>query len=154
MLPPIIFTCLIAYLLVSLKEDAHAQVSGCTVAQAKRADSETDILHSWGALYKWYRAFRHCDDGGIAEGISEDVGRILADRWSTLPEFAQLGRQDARFKKFVIRHIDATLIDDDLKQIQKNAITKCPPWLQDICGELGKEANTALAESGYPITKS
>ena len=141
-------------LLVVLPDCGLTQVPGCTTAQARHAEDQTDHLHTWDSLYKWYKAYQRCDDGGIAEGISEDVGRILADHWSTLPRFDQLARQDAGFKKFIIKHVDTTLRDDDLKKIMENANTKCPTGLQSICGELRKQANTALAESDYPDKKS
>lgn len=142
------YTCIFMALCVPvfLNSIGYAQVAGCTVAQAKRAEDQIDRLHTWDSLYKWYKAYRHCDDGGIAEGISEDVGRMLAHHWSTLPNLDQLARQDAGFKRFVIRHVDATLGDDDLQNIRENAILNCPRGLHDICGELKKQTRDALGE--------
>ena len=125
---------------------ACAQQRPCTDAEALRADTEADTLRSWDSLYRSYKLYRQCDDGGIAEGYSESVVRILADHWSTLSRLATLSRRDARFRRFVLGHVDATTNPDDLKRIRMNANTQCPPRLSAICADLAKEADAALKE--------
>jgi len=123
---------------------ACAQQHPCTDAEAKRADTDLDTLGSWDALYRWYKLYRQCDDGGLAEGYSESVVRILADHWNTLPRLVTLSRRDPRFRRFVLGHVDATTNPDDLRKIRINASTQCPPRLGAICADLAKQADAAL----------
>jgi hypothetical protein len=125
---------------------ACAQQHPCTHAEELRADKEAGTLRSWDSLYRSYKLYRQCDDGSIAEGYSESVVRILADHWSTLSRLATLSRRDARFRRFVLGHVDATTNPDDLKKIRVKANTQCPPRLGAICADLAKEADAALKE--------
>jgi len=72
------------------------------------------------------------------------VVRILVDHWTTLPRFAELARKDPGFRSFVLKHVDSTVSDDDLKKIKTIATTKCPRRLSTICADLAKEADAAL----------
>jgi hypothetical protein len=125
---------------------ACAQQRPCTDTEAFRAETQTDTLRSWDALYRSYKLYQQCDDGGLAEGYSEAVVRILADHWNTLSRLVTLSRRDARFRQFVLRHVDATTNPDDLKKIRINASSQCPPRLSAICADLAKEADAALKE--------
>ena len=82
-----------------------------------------------GRIHRWYRAYRPCDDGATAEGLNEAVARNLADRWGMLPWLATLAGNDSGFKRFVLKHVDHTLNDDDLKKISTNAAGRCPEGL-------------------------
>jgi hypothetical protein len=125
---------------------ACAQQHSCTDTEALRAETQVDTLRSWDSLYRSYKLYRQCDDGSIAEGYSESVVRILADHWGTRPRLAALSKRDARFRRFVLGHVDATTNPDDLKKIRINANTQCPPRLSAICADLAKEADAALKE--------
>lgn len=123
----------------------HAQDRSC-------AELESRMLHgafmarSWEALYTSYKSYRLCDDGAIGEGYSESVARLLVDHWNTLPQLAHLARKDAKFRAFVMRHVDATLNVDDVEKIGKNAKTLCPTGLRTVCNDLAKRADSALKE--------
>ena len=54
--------------------------------------------------------------------------------------------RDSSFRKFVLRHIDATEDTKDLDLIEKAANTKCPAGLNGLCGDISKRAAEALAE--------
>jgi len=138
--------CTMLFLMALLVGKGISQVPACTPAQAERADTEIDRLHAWDDLYKWYKAYQHCDDGVLAEGYSEAVARVLVDHWSTLPRLAQLGRKSADFRKFVLLHVDATLDTNDIEKIRANAQTKCPAGLRSLCRDLRSEAVAALKQ--------
>jgi len=123
---------------------ADAAERGCTDAEVQRALDTVDGLHTWDALYKSYRSYRQCDDGAIAEGYSESVAHILASRWDTLPRRADLTSKDAEFRRFVLRHVDATDNPGDLEKIRTKAKTACPSRLRKLCDELSDAAHTAL----------
>jgi hypothetical protein len=133
---------LLASVLV-LPVGAYSEESTCSPSEAQHAGAAVDQLHSWDALYKWYGVYRQCDDGAIAEGISEAVARGLVDRWETLPRLAQLGKQSPKFQRFVLKHVDQTLDDNDLKKIRTSAATKCPSGLRALCDNLIKQTGSS-----------
>jgi hypothetical protein len=122
----------------------------CTDAEGKRALDEADSLRTWDALYKSFRSYRNCDDGAIGEGYSESVIRILADHWSTLPRLDGIGKQDIEFRRFVIRHVDATLNTDDVVLVKRKATAACPVGLSKLCSDLAKQADAALKDAASP----
>ena len=119
---------------------AFAQGHPCSEIGARQADAAVDALKSWDRLYDWYETYSKCDDGGMAEGYSEAVARNLVDRWKTLPRFAELAKKDPGFQRFVLKHLNQTLNDDDLKKIRANAESRCPAGLRRICGDVKKQA--------------
>src|SRR5712671_3698967 len=125
-----------AILLVS----ASAQTRLCSAVKARHADAAVDTLNSWGRLYQWYRTYRECDDGSLAEGYSEAVARNLVDRWQALPQLAALAKKDVSFQRFVLKHINQTLNGDDLKRIRVNAESRCPTGLRRLCSDVKKQA--------------
>jgi len=144
------FACLLVLPSAFVVVPGNAQVPGCTIAKANRAELEASRIRAWDALHKWYMTYRRCDDGSIAEGISEDVARILVDHWKTLPKLDELASEDARFKRFVIKHIDATLRGEDVEKIERNARMNCPAELTGICADLKKRARSTLKELAPP----
>jgi hypothetical protein len=118
----------------------QAQDHPCNVIEAQQADT----LRSWDALFNSYKSYSQCDDGAIGEGYSESVARILADHWSTLPRFSELASEKPAFRRFVIKHVDATLNKVDLETIKKNAADHCTPKLRDTCKDLTDQADRVL----------
>jgi hypothetical protein len=59
---------------------------------------------------------------------------------------ARLTEQDAEFRAFVMKHVDATLNMDDVEKIRKGAKTRCPTGLLTVCNDLAKQADSALKE--------
>jgi hypothetical protein len=57
-----------------------AQQKPCSEQEAAQAEMETDALKSWDSVYTFYRKFSHCDDGAVAEGVSDAVVKLLAYR--------------------------------------------------------------------------
>jgi len=135
-------TILLFVSFIALSVGGYSEDRTCSPTEAQRADAAVDQLHSWEALYKWYGTYRQCDDGGIAEGVSEAVARNLVDRWETLPRLAQLGKQSPEFRRFILKHVDETLDDNDLKKIRTSAATKCPSGLRALCDNLMKQAGS------------
>lgn len=123
--------------------------SQCTMQDLQNAASDGYTFSSWQALYDSYVRFGHCDKGGDAsEGYSEAVVRLLVDHWSELPKLAALFEKHEDFKGFVLRHIDATADDADLKNISRFAQTQCPADIGCLCTAVDKNAEKALEENG------
>lgn len=116
----------------------------CTSGESEKADMEAGRVRTWDALYRSYTRFGHCDDGSIAEGYSDSVGRILSENWKTLPRLAVLSANSTGFRKFVLRHVDATVDTPELKKIRTSAIRHCTPGNQELCEQLVAAATAAL----------
>lgn len=124
----------------------NTAMRACTDTEARAALDEAVLLRTWATFYRSYKSYGQCDDGGIGEGYSESVARILVDQWNSLPELAHLAGADEAFRSFVIKHVDATLNVDDIEKIKKNAETQCPVALRNLCSQLAQQANAALKE--------
>ena len=134
-------------MLFGLAGVANAQPQPCTQTDSQHAMSEADGLHSWEALYRSFRNYRQCDDGAVAEGYSESIARILVETWPSLPRFSRLSASDSTFRRFVLRHIDSTLVQEDLKKIAENAKAKCPKDIGRTCADIARQAEVALKSS-------
>ncbi|MBN1664413.1 MAG: hypothetical protein JW943_12500 [Deltaproteobacteria bacterium] len=109
-------------------------------------DSAIKNLHSWQDLHSWYQKYHECDDGYFAEGVSDFVVRALAKNWHTLPMLQREVIRDSQFTDFVLKHIDSTGDNADLRIITKKAKTHCPAKHQRLCHEIKKRAEIALQE--------
>jgi hypothetical protein len=107
---------------------------------------QPDALRTWNALYKSFESYRQCDDSAIGEDYSEAIARILVDHWNTLPDLARIQSKDGKFRSFVLKHIDATLDENDVRKIRKNASAQCPAGLRKLCADMKTQANLALKE--------
>ncbi len=116
----------------------------CAKEEAYQAEGETDNLKTWDIAYGFYKRFAHCDDGAIAEGFSDAVGRLLADDWKHFERLRELCSSDKRFKNFVLKHIDMTISVDVLQKIINNTRLRCPDSAKELC-----KAIEATASSGW-----
>jgi hypothetical protein len=112
----------------------HAQNKPCTDAEETQAEKAVDLLKTWDQVYRSYKKFApQCDDGAVAEGYSDAVGKLLANHWGHFPRLVKLAKGDEGFKQFVIRHVDESLSDDALQRISKNARSQCPGDAKRLC---------------------
>jgi len=140
---------------VSLCSIGYAQRKDCPTSKAEQAETQAGLVRSWGALYSWYKEYRACDDGVIAETSSAAVGNLLAAHWNDLPALGRLARTDTTFRQFVIKHLGWTIeMQDieakDVESIKRNARTQCPAGLRGLCDDLWNSADTALKQSSSP----
>lgn len=110
------------------------------------ADAAIERVSSWRGLRLWFDSYQDCDDGYIAEGISDTVAKWLANDWRTVPKLRAELRTRPTFLKFVLRHIDTTDDPDDLRKIVENARKRCPPGAASLCAAVAKEAKGAVRE--------
>jgi hypothetical protein len=141
------FLCLLLILNPALIANAATQKE-CTVEQSKRAFDEVDRLTNWQAVRNFYRNYLPCDDGGIAEGVSDDITKLLSNHWSDFPTLTAMIADDSAFEKFIVRHIDATVPDEALQKIRANARSRCPQSSLTICKKIAGAASSAIKESG------
>jgi hypothetical protein len=114
-----------------------AQGKPCTQQEAEQAERETDALKTWNSVYRFYKKFSQCDDGGIAEGVSDAVAKLLANRWDSLSELVKLVSSENGVESFVLRHVDETIDwEQDVPKIRQNAKSRCPPNSTRLCKAL------------------
>jgi hypothetical protein len=118
----------------------------CSTADAQKAEETVGLSDTWQALHEHYKRYRSCDDGAIAEGYSDAVVRLLANKWEQLSDFEQLAQQDPEFERWALRHVDATTSTDDLERAWRNAHDTCPRSRRDACLPLVAAIREALTE--------
>lgn len=120
----------------------------CSYDMSMRADASlANAAGAWGSLLKHWKIFRSCDDGAIAEGYSDAVVVLLAHRWDQFYVFVSLSERNSAFRRWAIRHIDATTSSDDLNNVVHNA-ARCTgsAKAKDLCREIAKAATDALKD--------
>src|SRR6266852_3994057 len=149
----LVFLAVIFTLALTGRVDATSQ-KACTEDEEKHALDEADRLKDWNDVYRSFKQYWHCDDGAIAEGYSDTVGRLLAHDWEHVDEMFRLTAADSTFKRFVLRHTDETIPTDELKTIANNAKLRCPSGKNLFCGQIVAYAvpNNPSAESKLPAT--
>ncbi|MGF6733688.1 hypothetical protein OKW50_005833 [Paraburkholderia youngii] len=120
---------------------AHGKV--CTGNDAAAADAMVDHLHSWAQINSAFSKYGQCDDGGIAEGYSEAIARLLIDHWKALPELDKQIKLNPPLELFVRRHINSTLETDDLAKIITLSTRSCPKGISPLCKALANAASQA-----------
>jgi hypothetical protein len=131
---------LLIALLVTSNCDAATE---CSEADVQAAETATDFMKTWPAIYSGFKHYAQCDDGGIAEGFDEAVVHLLASNWHSLPQVAKLVKNDHKFRSFFLGHISATADTDELKKIFLLARYKCRTGLHSLCKAIQSSAKQA-----------
>jgi hypothetical protein len=139
------FAKLVAILLLTTAS-ALARAADCSASDAEVAESAADTLKTWNDVLVTFLRFRECDDGAIAEGLSEAIARLFVDRWDRLNELQVALQQQPDFEQFVLRHIDATLDGSDLLQLRQLAETRCPAQMDQLCKSIARQSSIALTD--------
>src|SRR4051812_50202680 len=93
------------------------QQKTCTDAEERQAKKPVDMLKTWDQVYRAYKRFAQCDDGAIAEGFSDSVGKLFANDWRYFPRLVRLAESDKDFENFVGKQIDVHLSIKNLQNI-------------------------------------
>jgi hypothetical protein len=110
------------------------------------ADKAIEKTRSWHELRVWFQKYPQCDDGYIAEGVSDSIVHWLATRWDTFPALRLELRKRPVFQRFILRHIDSTTDSDELNAILRNAHKRCPCGAATLCRTFISAAADALHE--------
>ena len=129
-----------------LADSAQAQ-NDCALTDIEFLDS-LSTLRQWPAIHDFYRKhLSTCpDDGMYAEGYTDVVVHTLATDWSQLGQLALAVSSDSSFKRFVLRHIDASADEEELRSVLKSANSQCPRAHAVLCAQIAKAARTAINE--------
>jgi hypothetical protein len=135
--------------LLALSHAANAQefkappwfsASRCTRDKSEAADRDLDGLLDWAAVYRTFKLYKQCDDGGTAEGYSDAVAILLTKHWSSVGVLARLARSNPEFGDFVLLHVDSLMSPDQARTIASNAEKHCPVGAKEMCKRLGAKA--------------
>jgi hypothetical protein len=127
-----------------------ARSSGAESRCGETADKLLSRAKSWADLRKWFTSYADCDDGDLADTVSEDVTVLLARQWQDLPSLEHEIKKEPRFRAFVLRHIDATTTIEDLEAVRRNAAQGCPARSSALCASIATAAQGALEEAKQP----
>jgi hypothetical protein len=139
-------TLLVLLLLASMCAQVVSQEIPCSNEEAMEAERLFDWLDGWDDLYQHFKRFGHCDDGAIAEGYSDSVVHLLSSHWNHLRKLSKLSSSDSRFLAFVIRHIDATVDEGELRNVIINSERHCPKSAKTLCSLINEAAKKAWTE--------
>jgi hypothetical protein len=134
--------CLVCCAVLATLNPAWSGV--CSPRQLRAAENAASDLGTWTKIHLFFSRFSGCDDGGIADDVTEAVVRLMSSRWEDLQLFADEAKKDPGFTKFVLTHVDSTADTDDLKKIRTYASQRCAPNLSLLCKQIGDAAQTAL----------
>ena len=115
---------------------AYAKQKNCLREDAIKAEMEASSLKNWPEIFSSYNKYWQCDDGAIAEGYSSSIATLLASHWDQFEELSALARKHSAFKKFVLRHIDATMTSDQGNAIRENLRSRCPADAKQLCKQI------------------
>lgn len=122
-------------------QEVFADTTECTQQQAMEAESVAGTAKSWTQLHNYFAKYAHCDDGAVGEGFSESVSLLLSNQWGNFTRLSGLLKSDPEFRDFILRHVDETVPVERLRNIAKNAVTRCPRSIKSICLEIESKAS-------------
>jgi|APFre7841882724_1041349.scaffolds.fasta_scaffold09889_2 hypothetical protein len=124
----------------------NVEAKECTSEDARAAEAGIESLKSWSSMYEAFEAYGHCDDGAIAEGWTEAVVHTLASDWNSLIQASQYAQKDDGFRRFLLKHIDASADTGEIEAIGTMARSRCPPKLEVLCEDIYGSVREALSQ--------
>ena len=109
--------CWLTLTVVGLR--ASEKAKPWTPRDEARAETESVLPRSWTELYKSYKKFAKCDDGGVGEGYSDSIARLVSDQWIAAGQLNRLASRNQGFERFVLRHIDVLMTPEQAKKIAR-----------------------------------
>lgn len=95
------------------------------------------------AVFK--RNFPACpDDGLYADGYTNMVVGMFATNWRDLNTLSDLAAKDSGFRSFVLRHVDISAGEDDLRRVLRSTQADCPKQSVRLCKEIAHRCKQAL----------
>ncbi len=108
----------------------------CSKQEGFIAEAAAENLDTWKKVARARKRLASCDDGGVAEGFSDAVARLLARQWAQVPALVSLIHSQPELEPFVLAHLNESDDLDDLKTIRTLAIHRCPPTATNLCAKL------------------
>ena len=108
-------------------------LSNCATTETRQARREAARLEDWEGVYRSFKRFGRCDHGKLAEEYSYAISRLLAHHWEQVDVLLGLASGDQEFKRFVLRHIDENIPEEEAQVIISNSRQHCPSEGKWLC---------------------
>lgn len=120
----------------------------CNKQEQYAATTDSAELHSWGAVYTWFKKYAHCGSpsGEAGESLQDAVAILLAKKLDSFSQLTNSIKKDKNFSKFVISQIGATADIEDLKHARVNVLKRCSAKNKKLCSEIYHELDAAINE--------
>jgi molybdopterin-guanine dinucleotide biosynthesis protein len=119
-----------------VKERSEVAAATCSAEQAQQAEAVAATPSSWSHLHELFARFSACDDGAIAEGFTESVTVLLAEKWDRVQDLVSIAKGDSAFEDFAVRHIDESAPEERLARIAALATKQCPANAGALCSRI------------------
>jgi hypothetical protein len=90
-------------------------------------------VQTWVGLAQWFERYPECDDGYLAEHVSELVQGWLARRPTTLFRLNEAVERHPALLSMVERHIDDLMSRERSARARENADRRCPGGAEKTC---------------------
>ena len=97
------------------------------------AENPIGSVNTWREFYAYFKTYYGCDNGAIAEGISDKVEQLMTHDWASLSSVTAKLRSDKAFRTLLLNHIDETWSSEDIEIARQNAASHCPQGLDAFC---------------------
>jgi hypothetical protein len=108
-------------------------LKNCAASETRQARREASHLGDWQGVYRSFKRFESCDHGKVAEEYSYAISRLLAHHWEQVDVLLGLAAGDQDFKRFVLRHIDENIPEEEAQVIISNSRERCPSEGKWLC---------------------
>lgn len=108
----------------------------CESPDGTSPDATEGQISSWSGLHASFAAYKHCDDGALAELYDGLVENLLTKRWRSVPALTWQVTRDSAFLTFVLRHIDMLWSVVDTKVVAISAAHRCPTGSIPTCSAI------------------
>jgi hypothetical protein len=116
----------------AIPDSAAENRKACPPSEMKQAQREVSHIVDWEGLRNSFKRFGQCDSGHLEEEYSYTLGRLLAHNWNQVDALLDLTDTDPDFKRFILKHIDENIPEEEGQIITRNARHNCPQrgdWL-------------------------
>jgi len=117
----------------------------CSKEEMASSQAGAAAARDWDAMYDAFHRFSPCDEGGVAQAFTDSVAYLLSRHWDKLYDLEHFAEANRAFRAFVLKHIDATASEKDLRRILEHT-KDCPGYARPICREIENRARAALSE--------
>lgn len=127
-----------------------ASASDCSSEKTTKMSEDVgnSSIPDWESLYASFLLHGSCDmkkgftDVELATKYDEIVTELLTNNWVSIKKLNQLTRKNKKFERFVLRHIDEMMSQEELQQIAENAQKSCPRDSKNLCLKIKNTAKS------------
>jgi hypothetical protein len=117
----------------AIADSASESRKPCFPSEMKQARGEVSRIVDWEGLHNSFKRFGQCDSGRLEEEYSYTLGRLLAHDWNRVDALLELTETDPDFKRFILKHIDENIPEEEAQIITRNARNNCPQHGDWLC---------------------